>query len=301
MGTAAAARIAICCTVAGALAGSAIRARAESRCTGATDDGARFPTCFDRGNRLYLIASTDGYGGGIALRHVVRFEDAPDLIWKLEHHFLDARGSRYAGTVRAELYSGRFLRHSRDGHVVLPFSVGRKIFLPFDIGADASVARVIARLGAPRFRLSLFEGTALIDVSRSADFRRRLCVGALLSWEVEVARDPLAMAEHEIAPFTAGVVDAHAESGSGLTAADLRLKAGRVWSNEHGWRTLLSAKVSLERVLVAINDRPLSVVLGASYRGLEDELRGQIGLEWALFQRTDSRVVLDPLRVSASR
>ena len=39
--------------------------------------------------------------------------------------------------IRATLYSGRYLRHSEDGHLVLPFGRPRKIFLPFDLGAEA--------------------------------------------------------------------------------------------------------------------------------------------------------------------
>src|SRR5678809_524049 len=130
--------------VAVALAAAPRLARAE--CTGVTDSGSTFATCFDPGNRLLLRAGTDGLGAGIQLRHIIHFEDEPDLVWKMEHDLVEGEmygiWQRYA----ARLYAGRYVRHARDGHILLPFGAGRKIFLPFDVGAegqeDVAVARV---------------------------------------------------------------------------------------------------------------------------------------------------------------
>jgi hypothetical protein len=270
-------------------------ARAETPCTGITASGGRFATCFDPGNRLFVSAGIDGYGGGIALRHVLRFDDEPDLIWKLEHQILEAHFDRHVDRYHAVVYTGRYLRHARDGHIVLPFSIGKKIFLPFDIGADAEVGRFSGRIAAPHIDLGVVRTAALIDLSRSESFRRRLCFGAVVRWDARVQREPLEVAEHVVAPLTLGVVEAHAESQSGLTVADVRFEGGKSWSIDHGWRTDLSARLSLERILVAINDRPISLILGGHYRGLDEELYGEVAVRFALVQRMDRRVVLRPL------
>jgi len=300
VGTTAAARVTIVGALACALAAPIAVAHADTPCTRTTAAGGRYAACFDLGNRLYVAATTDGYGGGIALRQIIRFDDEPDLIWKLEHVLLDARGSYFSDRVVAAAYSGRFLRHARDGHLVLPFSVDKKIFLPFDIGADARVGTIAARISAPRLAVGIIDSTALIDLSRSESFRRRLCIGAMVRWQMEVQREPLEVVDQVVAPFSTAVLDAHVESRSGITAAGLRLEAGKAWSRARGWHTHAAARLSLERILIAINDRPLSLVLGATYRRADDELRGQLGLRFALHQRMDRRVVLDPLRVAAS-
>jgi hypothetical protein len=276
-------------------------ARADPRCTGTTATGGRFAACFDPGNRLFVHATTAGTGGGIVLRHALRFDDEPDLVWKLEHRVLVAhvRTSGPANHLEAVAYAGRYLRHARDGHVVIPFSVGRKLFLPFDVGADAEAGRISALAGDARLEVGVVRTAALIDLSRSESFRRRLCVGALIRWDVQMDREPLAIAEHVVAPLSAGVIDAHAESKNGLTAADLRFEGGKAWSSAGGWRTDLWAELSLERILVAINDRPLSVILGARYRTVTEELRAQIGVRFALFQRLHRQVVLDSLELDA--
>ncbi|MEM9491574.1 MAG: hypothetical protein AAGC55_20685, partial [Myxococcota bacterium] len=121
-------------------------ARADDSCTARTDAGAPFAVCFDPGNRLFVSATTDGYGGGIFLRHALRSIDEPDLIWKLDHRFLDARVSGLSDRYTGAVYAGHFLRHARDGHIVLPLGTPKKIFLPFDIGASAQVGRVTGRL-----------------------------------------------------------------------------------------------------------------------------------------------------------
>src|SRR5688572_64683 len=89
-----AAKAALIAGLALALASTPARAETRSnpeggRCTGVTASGGRFATCFDPGNRLVLKLSTDGVGAGLQLRHIMHFEDEPDLVWKLEHRMLD--------------------------------------------------------------------------------------------------------------------------------------------------------------------------------------------------------------------
>ncbi len=268
----------------------------DTRCTGKTSADGRFATCFDPGNRLLFAATTEGYGGGILLRHVMLFDDEPDLIWKLEHELAFGQVGGFSDRYKAVLYSGRYLRHARDGHIVLPFAVAKKVFIPFDVGAEAEVGRVSGILGAPTFELGLVRTVALIDISRSANFRRRLSIGTVVSWDMKLRRDPVAVDDHLIVPFSTGLLNAHFESSNGLTIGDARVEAGKAWSVNDGWYNALEAAVTLERVLIAVNDRPVSLFLGGRYENRADELYGEVGLRFALFQRQDRRVNLKPLK-----
>jgi len=284
--------------VAVALVAASAPARADdTRCTGKTPAGGRFAICFDPGNRLLLAATTEGYGGGLLLRHIMLFDDEPDLIWKLEHEFLVGRVGGFSDRYDAVLYSGRYLRHARDGHIVLPFAVSKKIFIPFDVGADAQVGRIGGVLGAPTFELGVVRTVALIDISRSEDFKRRLSIGTVVSWDMKVVHDPTnALEDHRIVPFSTGLLNGHFETKSGLTIGDARVEAGKAWSANDGWYSALTAAVTLERVLIAVNDRPVSLFLGGRYENIDEQLYGEVGVRFALFQRQDRRVNLRPIK-----
>ena len=270
-------------------------AHADTECTQKTSSGDRFATCFDIGNRLFLVAGTEGVGAGARVRHVVRFDDEPDLVWKLDHDLLSVSAGGFGGRVRGVAYSGRYLRHARDGHVVLPLGVPKKIFLPFDIGAEAEVGRIRGRLGEPLTDLGVVRTAALIDLSRSESFRRRLVLGAVARWDVELDRDELAVGEHVVDPFSTGLVNGYLESEAGLTVAELTIEAGTTWSSIDGWQPDLTARVTLERILIAVNDLPVSIFAGAEYRSDGEEYLGELGLRFAVVQRRDRRVILSPL------
>jgi hypothetical protein len=278
---------------------AAAPARAEPRCTGQTASGGRFATCFDPGNRFTLRISTDGVGAGLDLRHVIHFDDEPDLVWKMQHSILE---SSYGGIWQhygARLYAGRYLRHARDGHIIVPFSVDRKLFLPFDVGAEADVGVLSQRVGETTADLGVVRTAALIDIGRSEDFTRRLAFGAVARWDVQVANeDMIDVIEHQVAPFSTAVLDGYLEASNGLTLANLRIEGGSVWSSERGWGTQVMAGARLERVLLAFNDRPMSIFGGARYDSSREEVLGEVGFGFALFQRRDRRVNLTPLAAS---
>lgn len=275
------------------------------RCTGITDAGGRFVTCFDLGNRLSITAGTGGFGGGIALRHVVTFEDEPDLIWKLEHRITDTNHHLFTNAFEGTIYRGRYIRHARDGHIVLPFGTPRKIFLPFDIGAAAELGALRWRDDASPVEVGVLKVAALVDFARTRTFRRRFSIGPVARWDVLLARDPdgdltprLAVDEHVVAPFSAGMLELSFESLEGRTAGTFRLEAGTAWSSLHGWVPEARAEAELERIVIAINDRPVSLVLGARYQtrpDAEGEATARIGARIVLFDRRDARVNLRPL------
>ena len=288
-------------TAASALIASALVAlattttRAEDQCTGVTDDGRRFAACFDPGNRLSLTAGTDGFGGRIALRHLIRFDDDPDLEWKLEHALLDATHAGFTDRFSGVLYRGRYIRHARDGHLVLPlFGHTRKVFLPFDIGALAEVGQVRWQPDGTA-TIGVIKTAALIDLARSRDFRYLLAVGPVARWEVGLDRHPIAIMEHTVAPFSAGLFAFKLESASGLSWAELRVEAGTAWHSRTGWKPDVSGEATIERIVLAINDRPISLVAGLRHDSLTEETVARIGVRIAIVQHPDQRVTLDPL------
>lgn len=268
----------------------------DADCTGETKSGDRFATCFDIGNRLFLVAGSHGIGAGARIRHVVRFDDEPDLVWKLDHDLLGVTAGGFGGRIRAVAYHGRYLRHARDGHIVLPLGTPKKIFLPFDVGGEAEVGRVRGRLDDPLVELGVVRTAALIDLSRSPSFRRRLSIGAVGRWDLDFDRDQRAVGQHVVSPFSTAVANGYLESENGLTVAEVTVEGGTAWSSTEGWRPELAARATVERVLIAVNDRPVSVFVGVEYRRNDDEYLGEFGLRFALVQRRDRRVILKPLR-----
>lgn len=264
-------------------------AEADS-CTGTSSRG-RFALCFDPGNRISITAGSDGLGLTLSLRHEVHFDDEPDLVWRLEHTFLDATHAtlddRFVGT----LYRAHFIRHARDGHVVIPLGRPKKVFLPFDVGAFTEVGRMqwtsdsLVRLGIVRM-------AGLVDVARSRSFRTRLAIGPSSRWEVDVQRDMRALGDHHVAPFTTGMASLRLESSNGRLIGDLRAEAGMVWHSSVGWKAQLGGEATVERIMLAINDRPIALSLGVRYASETDEALARVGARIVLAQGKDPRVSL---------
>jgi hypothetical protein len=160
-----------------ALAAAAVPLPARAECTGITRSGGRFATCFDPGNRASITAGSDGFGGAVALRHVVHFDDEPDLVWKLEHVLAEATHAGWEDRFSGVVYRGRYLRHSRDGHLVLPLGTPKKIFLPFDIGALVEVGAIRWPAADAAASIGVVKTAALFDLARSRNFRRRIAIG----------------------------------------------------------------------------------------------------------------------------
>ncbi|CAN5783530.1 hypothetical protein BH11MYX2_BH11MYX2_24850 [soil metagenome] len=283
--------------VAVALASST--AAADSRCTGITEEESRFVTCFDLGNRISVTAGSDGFGSAIDLRHEITFDDDPDLTWKLEHHFAETTHAAFENAFEGTLYRGRYIRHARDGHIVIPFGTPKKVFLPFDIGGLAELGTIRWRADDSPAEIGVVKFAALIDFARTRSFRRRFSIGPVTRWDVKMARNlDFAVDEHIVAPFTTGMMELGVESLEGRTAASLRIEAGTAWSSLHGWIPEVRAEATLERIVLAINDRPISLLLGARYETRPDdtgELTARIGARIVLFDRRDVRVNLRPL------
>lgn len=290
----------LCTALAGALALACAARTARADCTGITPTGGRFATCFDPGNRLSVTADATatgaiGLGFGIALRHELTFDDDPDLEWKMSHTLLDGTHDALDSTFDAIVYRGLYLRHSRDGHIVLPLGVPKKIYLPFDIGALFELGQVDWRAGDPTATIGVVHVAPLVDFARSRDQRFVLAIGPSAHWNIAFDPDERAVTEHQVAPFTDGLVDLHLESDNGLTVADARVEAGTAWRSDTGWHPELRAQASVERTLIAVNDRPLALTLGVSYDSVRAETIASIGARFVIAGKSDPRVHLAPI------
>jgi hypothetical protein len=261
--------------------GLAGAARAE--CTAVDRHGDPYATCFSPGNRLVLEVALDGDGGDlgaggeIAVRRTYATVD-PGITWRLEHHF--ARTLVAAGGWRATLYDGRAVRHARDGYLTLPTSPPRRFFLPFDVGAEATLLDARGRSLDEEVKVGLVRVGALGDLARADSFRRRVSLAVVLRWDADVTTASLV--RHHVAPFSVGSLGVHLESRDGLTAMDLHLEGGAVWASDGGWRSELVGSLEAERVLAALNDRPISLFAVATYDPLAREGHVHAGLRVAL-------------------
>jgi hypothetical protein len=264
---------------------------AADPCTG-TSSAGKFALCFDPGNRISITGGSDGLGLTVAFRHEIHFDDEPDLVWRLEHTFLDATHATLENRFVGTLYRGHFIRHARDGHIVIPLGRPKKVFLPFDVGAFAEVGR-IQWTADSLVRLGIVRMAGLVDVARSRSFRTRLAIGPSSRWEVDIQRDMRALGDHHVAPFTTGMASLRLESSNGRLVGDLRAEAGMVWhSNGTGWKAQLGGEATVERIVLAINDRPIALSLGLRYASETDEALARVGARIVLAQGKDPRVSL---------
>jgi hypothetical protein len=258
--------------VAGAEPTAAVAAPPAAEPCTAGPAGDAFPICFDPGNRLRLElgaeVAPDGTlrptsGVGIELRHIVETDD-PSIAWRFEHVFASMRARD--GLLDGTTYQGRFSRHARDGRIVIPTSPPRKIFLPFDLGAEVAVGEFRwseARAGT----IGVVRTGLFVELTRSDTFRRRLTVGPVGRWELDahITDDEAAIDAHRLAPFSLAAANLHLEARNGLTALDLGVEAGTVWSSTEGWQAAATARGGLERVLIAFHDRPVSLFVDGRY------------------------------------
>jgi len=96
----------------------------------------------------------------------------------------------------------------------------------------------------------------------------RVSVSHRARWEIELDRAPLAIAEHAVVPFSAGVADLYLEAANGRLTGELRVEAGTVWRGTRGWQPEVRAEASIERTVIAINDRARAPTLTSRLRSL---------------------------------
>jgi hypothetical protein len=267
--------------VPGALLALALAAQAGDPCVGTDALGRAYALCFDPGNRIELTLGGAGgdrrpqAGGALEAGAAVRWRRdvrtrTGAIDWLVDQTLGEARalfGSGEGEPRAAEglLWRGTFVRHRQSPYVLVPGPRPIRLPFPFDVGLRVEVGG--ASWDADRrddARLAPIRSALLLDVAGHGPLRR-LAFGPEISWGVRVSEGRSAV--HEIVPFTAGVVDLRAESRGGLAVAALALRGGSLVAVPGGAEGFLEARATLERVVVAVNDRPVSLYASAAGRG----------------------------------
>ena len=270
-------------TIAPATSGTSLQ---TSTCHFVGPDGTASARCFDPGFRLYLGGGSEGVEAGIQLRGVARTDD-PGTTWRHEHGIARVAWSPVAA--RGVVYEGRYLRHSREGYLLFPGNPPRHLSVPFDVGLESTVGRIDVHDGEARARLNAGRVALLADLARSASFRRRAAIGAVARWDMVLDRDQGAARLQTVSPFSVGYLSLYAESENGLTLGSFSGELGTtrgVGGGIAGWHRHLTAEATVERVLFALNDRPVSLYLLGRYDESNGRgLGGEVGVRLALLTR----------------
>jgi hypothetical protein len=250
-------------------------ALAAEPCWGTDEDGSSYRTCFEPGEALEI-----GLGGArrfddgasapnaFSARWAIRWRNGrtsrskPESDWLFEHRLLDGgaqfqpwTGSRERRELSGVLYEGLFQRHVRDGFILIPSRSPVRLPFPFDVAARLTLGGYQRRVQeGPGYRLDVLKTALLLDPLRSDDGRRRLAVGIEGAYTFRHDGTDI---EHELSPFTSGVLDLAVESDDGAWVARFQGVMGWVvmTGGEGRWRG--SAEARLERLVLAVNDRPL--------------------------------------------
>jgi len=266
-----------------------------------TDDAGRsFTVCFDPGNRLEASAAgratRSGPAEGGALDLAAAFRWRSDTAgpggateWFRDQTLLDGGAQLSGGRVLAAgglAWRGVFIRHLAEPFILVPGPRPLRLPFPFDIGLAVEAGGVHwARAREGLLELEVVRTTLLLDLGRLGGPLRRLAFGPDLSYGLAVQRGLRPV--HQLVPLTAGAVDARAETADGLWVAWLTARAGTALRVPGRWSPFAEGTLSVERVVLALNDRPVS--LFAALSGVDgpdgSRLEGLAGLRLALDRR----------------
>jgi hypothetical protein len=209
---------------------------------------------------------------GILYRSFAEYGDKEEdrITWQLDHRILAGR-IRPGDLPELDLaaYYGSFLRHSAAPYMVLPTDPPQRFYFPFDVGVEARVGRV--RLDSEIIRLGLARAAVLLDPWRSGKAGNSLEIGVGVSYDLDLTGGPAfenPEVVHRVAPFTAVSARWRLQDEDGLTRFDLRGDLTPHWASAGGWQVSAEAVARFERVLVAVNDEPVALVLEAGYERL---------------------------------
>jgi hypothetical protein len=117
---------------------------------------------------------------------------------------------------------------------------------------------------APGVGLSagVVRGEAMADLLRSEHPGRWVALGVVGSYDVDFEQRGRLVRDHLVTPLTSLAASAHTESARGLITGGVRAEWARLWSSQNGWGQAWRFEGDLEVTPVAVNDLPLSFVLG---------------------------------------
>jgi len=273
-------------------------AAAGDPCLVIDEAGRSFPTCFDPGNRVEVAAGVraarqDHQAGGQALLLSAAWRWRSDLAgqagaieWRRDQALLDAGASLRHGAVeeaRALAWRGTLVRRLAEPFILLPGPRPVRLPFPFDVGVSVQAGGLRWERAREReVDLTVLRSTLLLDLARHLGPVRRAAFGPELSYDLWLSRGDRPV--HLLVPFTAAALEVALESADGLWLGGLSARSGAAVRVPGGLAGFASGTLSLERVLVAVNDRPVS--LGLEVRGEHGATgRGPARLEAGLVVR----------------
>jgi len=257
---------------------SEVAAAQTDPCWGEHPSGP-FRTCFDPGRGLELSAGGSAlmlsgvadFTAGIRVRGERESRAKRGTTWLLLHRFAAAEAHVSADHRDFSLmaYEGVARRHVAEGTLLLPTNPPLTLPFPFDVGLYYRGARWERRIeDGPGWVFETGRIAILLDPLRSASGRFHLGIGPALAHQL---RDDGTTLRNELTPLTALEVFVNAESQDGLWVFRLSGWSGWTFSPQGNMpNATLRARgeLSLERVLVAVNDQPISLAVhaGGAYR-----------------------------------
>jgi hypothetical protein len=143
-------------------------------------------------------------------------------------------------------------------------------------------------------RLGAARASVLLDPLRSNRTGNSLEFGVGVRYDIDLVGSPTLQhpgTVHRLAPFTATSLRWRWQDRPGLTCAELFATWYPHWSSEGSWTARAAeGRGRLERVVVAVNDQPVALVLDATYARhpplhnveVRDEFRVQAGVSVGL-------------------
>lgn len=279
--------------------------RGESAASGdfaVSEEGHRYRVRFDPSTRVrFGVGEALGVGteagdaalgqapeltAGLAVQTVrSRGAGRERIVWQVDHRVVSGwvhplgAGARPVPAFDAVLYGVTVLRHDESPSLVLPSSPPIGIPFPFDVGFEAEVGRVSAsdrfpraisdQARVPTLQIGVLRGALLFDPWRSGAPGRSVEIGVGARYDVDVFAAPTLSQPrvvHRVAPMTATSLRLRYRTDDGLFSLDARGDVIPHWTSEGRWRLAALAALRLERVVLAIDDQPISLVLDGGWR-----------------------------------
>lgn len=243
-----------------------------------------------RGEELRHVELATGFRFAIHHSFEAAFPDE-EIWWRFRHRWLAARSIKTHDELQLgmTLISASYMRHARNNHIVIPSANNARLPAPFDIAFEYDLFDLNVDARTPRLdSVDVAEFAFVLDVLRDPTYRHRLAIGPLLAYGIDRINGPSPQQSplvHTIIPASGGRLIYRIENLSGRTALDARLQcaaAALLVDRDMSWHRLCDIGLQAEHTVLAINDRPLSLFLNATFQEEPGMVESGGSLRWGV-------------------